>query len=318
MAEAEVGDDVYRGDPSVNRLEAFAAELMGFESALFVPSGTMANQLAIMAQTRPGDEVICHELAHVRNIERGASSAFSHVAYRPVGDGEHQVASEHIDEVMVLAGAFFPRVRLVCWENTLNLAGGSVMRRTTIEDGFAAADRHGLAKHIDGARIFNASTALDTNAAELVAGATSVSICLSKGLGAPVGSVLVGDSDLIDETRYLRGRMGGGMRQAGILAAAGQVALEGRERLIEDHLLAKYLSEAIADRVPDLIDPRTVESNIVNLNVAALPDEWRVVLERLREERILVNAPFGDRFRIVTHRDVNRADVDRLIPAILG
>ena len=318
MAEAEVGDDVYGDDPTVNRLEATAAEVMGFEGAVFVPSGTMANQLAIMAQTRPGDEVICHPMAHVRNIERGASSAFSGVAYRPVGDDSTQITAEHIDEVMVLAGSFFPRVRLACWENTLNLAGGSVLSRVETARGFAAADRHGLAKHVDGARIFNAAVALQMDAGDLVAGATSASICLSKGLGAPVGSVALANTDLTDEIRYLRGRMGGGMRQAGVLAAAALVALQDRDRLAEDHKLAQYLATALADRDTELVQPSEVATNIINVNISALRRSWGEVAADLKRESLLVNAPFGSRFRLVTHRNVDRKDVDRLVAAIVG
>lgn len=318
MAEAEVGDDVYRDDPTVNRLEAMAGEIMGFEGAVYVPSGTMANQLAIMAQTRPGDEVICHALAHVRNIERGASSAFSGVAYRPVGDDKSQVMPGHVDEVMELAGAFFPRVRLACWENTLNLAGGTVMSRADLAAGFSAAARHGLARHVDGARIFNAAAALQTTACELVEGASSVSICLSKGLGAPVGSIVMGDVDLAAEIRYLRGRMGGGMRQAGVLAAAALVALEDRGRLIEDHILAQYLATSLAEQDQNLVDPTAVETNIVNVNMGALRRKWADIAGDLDAAGVLVNPPFGSRFRLVTHRDVDRVDVDRLVAAVAG
>ena len=312
MADAVVGDDVFRGDPTVNRLQEEAAETLGFEAALFVPSGVMANQLSIMAQTRPGDEVICDPLAHVRNIERGASSAFSGIAYRPVDSEAGFITADHIDAVMALAGRFHPRVRLACWENTHNFSGGRVVPRSVIAEGFAAADAHGLSKHVDGARIFNAAVALEVDASELVAGADTVSFCFSKGLGAPVGSAVVGSREMIEEIRYLRARMGGGMRQVGILAAAASIALRDRSRLADDHSLARYLGDSLAARKADLVDPSGVETNIVNIRADALPRPWPELAADFEAAGIAVYPPFDQRFRVVTHRDVDRADVDRL------
>ena len=316
MAAAEVGDDVYSDDPTTNRFEEEAANAIGFESAVFVPSGIMANQLPVMAQTRPGEEVICDPLAHLRNIEHGASSALSQVAYRPVDSEAGRILPEHIDDVMELAGRSFPRVRLACWENTHNLSGGRVVPADVMAAGFGAAKRHGLAIHVDGARIWNAAIALGVPAAQLVAGADTVSYCLSKGLGAPVGSVVVGSRELMAEVRYLRRRVGGGMRQVGILAAAASIALRDRERLVEDHRLATLLATLIAERRPELVDLDTVESNLVNCDAHALPRPFEEIRSDLHAAGIRVLAPFKRRFRLVTHRDVDQDDVRRLVDIV--
>lgn len=317
MAEASVGDDVYSDDPTANRFEEEVAEVLGFDAAVFVPSGTMANQLSIMVHTRPGDDVICDPLSHVRNIERGAAAAFSGVGFRAVESVAGAILPAHIDEVMVPAGRFFPRIRLACWENTHNLSGGRVVDTATMRAGFAAADAHGLAKHVDGARLFNAAIAVGADARELVDGADTVSVCMSKGLGAPVGSAVAGSADLVAELRYLRGRMGGGMRQSGVIAAAASIALRDRARLAEDHELARLLAERLADHDPGLVDPGLVETNILNVDARALGRPWEEVAASLAAAGILVNPPLGDRFRLVTHRDVDRRDVDALVGALI-
>lgn len=316
MAAAPVGDDVYGDDPSINELEAQAAEVMGFDSAVFVPSGIMGNQLSIMVHTRPGDDVICDPLAHVRNIERGASAALAGVSFRPMPSTAGRITAEMIDQAMDLAGRFFPRISLACWENTHNWSGGRVIPRSDLASGFAAAARHGLSVHMDGARIFNAAVALETAADRLVEGADTVSICFSKALGAPVGSAVVGSRSLIDEVRYLRGRQGGAMRQAGILAVAASIGLRDRERLIEDHRLARRIAERLADHDPALVDLDTVETNIVNITASALSRPWDELAAEFAAAGIAVNAPFGERFRIVAHRDVDWADAERLLAII--
>ena len=316
MAEAPVGDDVYGDDPSINRLEAEAAEALEFEAAVFVPSGIMGNQLAIMAHTRPGDDVLCDPLAHVRNIERGASAALAGISYRPVDSVAGNITPEMIDTAMDLAGRFFPRINLVCWENTHNHSGGRVVSREQLALGFAAANRHGLKKHLDGARIFNAAVALGLDGHQLVEGADTVSFCFSKGLGAPVGSAVVGNQETIDEIRYLRGRQGGAMRQAGILAAAASIALRDRSRLAADHVLARSIAERLADHDEKLVDLSTVETNIVNIRASALSRPWEELSLAFSREGIAVNAPFGERFRIVTHRDVDTADAERLLAVL--
>lgn len=314
MAEAEVGDDVYSDDPTVNLLQEEAAEVIGKEAALFVPTGTMGNQLAVMAQTRPGDDVLCDEGAHVRNIERGAAAAFSSVSFRPVHAPGGWIQPRQIDAVMAAAGRFFPRIRLLVWENSHNLSGGRVTPVDGMAAGIEAARRHGLSVHLDGARIFNAAAALRVGADELAAGTDTVTFCFSKGLGAPVGSIICGTRDLIDEIHYLRKRIGGAMRQVGVLAAPARIALRDRDRLVEDHLVARYLAERIADHAPNALDPTGVETNIVNVAVDHLGVPIDAALERIRSGGLLVNPPlFGGVWRLVTHRDVDRADVDRLI-----
>lgn len=317
MADAEVGDDVYGDDPSVNLLQDEAAEVVGKEAAIFVPTGTMGNQLCLMAQTRPGDDVLCDEGAHVRNIEKGAASAFSGVAFRTVHAPGGWIQPNQIDAAMATAGGFFPRIRLMVWENSHNLSGGRVTPVEGIDAGNSAARRHGLSVHFDGARIFNAASALDVGADELASGVDTVTFCFSKGLGAPAGSIICGPADVISEIHYLRKRMGGGMRQVGVLAAPARIALRDRHRLAEDHDLARYLAEQIADHAPDALDPNSVETNIVNVAVDHLPVPIDAALAAVRANGMLVNPPlFGGVWRLVTHRDVDRDDVDRLVTTL--
>ncbi|MFP5330838.1 MAG: threonine aldolase family protein [Acidimicrobiia bacterium] len=319
MADAEVGDDVYGDDPTVNRLQEEAAEAVGKEAAVFVPTGTMGNQLSLMAQTRPGDDVLCDEGAHIRNIEKGAASAFSGVAFRSVHAPGGWIQPEQVEAVMRTAGGFFPRIRLMVWENSHNLSGGRVTPVEGMEAATAVARRHGLAIHLDGARIFNAAAALGVGADELADGVDTVTFCFSKGLGAPVGSVICATGELIDEIHYLRKRMGGGMRQVGVLAAPARIALRDRDRVAEDNALARYLAERIADHAPDALDPRSVETNIVNVATDHLPVQIVQALDALRSAGFKVNPPlFGGVWRLVTHRDVDRTDVDRLVTTLFA
>ena len=319
MADAEVGDDVYSDDPTVNLLQEEAAAVIGKEAGLFLPTGTMGNQLAVMALTRPGDDVLCDEGAHVRNIERGAAAALSSVSFRPVHAPGGWIQPAQIDAVMAAAGRFFPRIRLLVWENSHNLSGGRVTPVEGMEAGIQAARRHGLSVHLDGARIFNAAAALEVGADELADGADTVTFCFSKGLGAPVGSIICGSRELIEELHYLRKRMGGAMRQVGVLAAPARIALRDRDRLVEDHALARYLADSIADHAPDALDPSAVETNIVNVAVDHLGVPISAAIDAIRADGIHVNPPlFGGVWRLVTHRDVDRADVDRLITNLFG
>jgi threonine aldolase len=201
MADAEVGDDVYGDDPTVNELEEQSAALVGKAAAVFVPTGTMGNQLAIMLQTRPGDEVLVDEGAHCRNVEIGAASAFSGVAFRTVHALGGAIHGDQIDAVMAAAGRFYPRIRLMVWENTHNLSGGRVIPILVQSSGILVARSHGLRVHLDGARIFNAAAALEVGADQIADGVDTVTFCFSKGLGAPVGSVLCGSSDDVAEAR---------------------------------------------------------------------------------------------------------------------
>lgn len=319
MAEAEVGDDVYGDDPTVNLLQEEAAAVVGKEAAIFVPTGTMGNQLSLMAQTRPGDDVLCDEGAHVRNIERGAASAFSGVAFRSVHAPGGWIHAEQVEAVMRTAGGFFPRLRLMVWENSHNLSGGRVTPVDGMRSTNLVARKHRLSIHLDGARIFNAAAALGVGADELADGVDTVTFCFSKGLGAPVGSIICASQDLIDEIHYLRKRMGGGMRQVGVLAAPARIALRERDRVIEDNELARYLAEQIADHASEALDPKSVETNIVNVAVDHLGVEIDSALAAIRANGFLVNPPlFGGVWRLVTHRDVDRNDVDRLVTTLFA
>ncbi len=318
MAEAEVGDDVYGDDPTVNALEEESARAVGKQAAVFVPTGTMANQLAIMVVTRPGEEILCDEGAHCRNVERGAASALAGVAFRTVHAPGGAIEPHQIEVAMSTAGRFHPRISLMVWENTHNLSGGRAIPVATTEAGNAEARRHGLRVHLDGARIFNAAVALNTTPEQLAAGMDTVAFCFSKGLGAPVGSILCGDEETIAEARYLRKRLGGGMRQAGVIAAAARVALRDWERLAEDHDLARRLANGIADRASHAVDVEAVETNMVNVVVGHLGREWSVISQRLQRHGIKANAPLNGVWRLVTHRDVDETDVDRLLMAIFG
>jgi threonine aldolase len=317
MADAAVGDDVYGDDPTVNLLEEEAAAAVGKEAAVFVPSGTMGNQLSIMAQTRPGEEVLCDEAAHCRNVEKGAASAFSGVSFRTVHAPGGWIEPHQIEIATSTAGRFYPRIGLLVWENTHNLSGGRVIPADVMEAGNVPARRAGLSVHLDGARIFNAASALGVGPDQLAEGADTVTFCFSKGLGAPVGSAVCGPSDLIAEIRYLRARMGGGMRQVGVLAAPARIALRDWARVSVDHDLATRLAAGIADRAPNAVDLGAVDTNIVNVALEHLSIGWDELAERLRHHRILANPPLvGGLWRLVTHRDVDAADVDRLLAAI--
>jgi threonine aldolase len=312
MASAPVGDDVYSDDPTVNLLEEESAAVTGKEAALYVPTGTMGNQLSIMAQTHPGEEVLAHEGSHVRSIEAGAPQALSGVGFRTVSGDGGRIEPEDVERAMALSG-FFPRIGLMVWENTHNLSGGRVIPIDVMEKTSEVARAHGLSIHVDGARIFNAVAASGVPADRYGAVADTIQFCFSKGLGAPVGSIVCGSADLITELRYLRKRLGGGMRQAGVIAAAARVALAGRERLIEDHVLARRLGDEIAERYPGSLDPASVETNMVRLDFSALGIEWVEMKERLDGAGMKVNPPIGGSWRIVTHRDVDTSDVERLL-----
>ena len=315
MSSAQVGDDVYHDDPTVNALEEEAAAVMGKEAAVFVPTGTMGNQLSVMFHTSPGEEVLVHEASHVRSVEAGASQALSGVGFRTVGDEDGLITPQDVDEALELAG-YFPRIGLMVWEITHDLLGGRVISIDVMEETSGAARRHRLAIHIDGARIFNAVAASGVPAERYAAVGDTIQFCFSKGLGAPIGSIVCGAREAMKEIRYLRKRLGGGMRQVGVIAAAAQVALAGRDRLIDDHVLARKLAERLVDRFPDALDLGKVDTNIVIVDFARVDLEWTEIAERLAAAGVKANAPHGNTWRLVTHRDVDTADVDRLIAAL--
>jgi threonine aldolase len=319
MAEADVGDDSYGEDPTVNLLQEEAAALVGKEGALFVPSGTMGNQLAVNLQTRPGDEVLCTEWAHLRNYERGAAAALSGAAFRTVPGEGGVITVGQIEEALAWAGSSWPRISLLVWENTHNAAGGTVLPLEVCTAGSALAHERGLAVHLDGARLFNAAVASGRSAAELAAGADTVMFCFSKGLGAPVGSVLCGSAALIQAARTVRRRFGGTMRQAGVLAAAARVGLRDWLRLAADHELARLLAGLLDERLPGSV-PTPPETNMVQVPGDRLPGGPEAFREGLAAAGVRVGYIRPGVLRFVTHRDLDAADVARVaaVAANLG
>src|SRR5215210_5021156 len=314
MAEAEVGDDVYGEDPTVNRLQERAAELFGKEAALFVPTGSMGNQIAVKLHTRPGQEVVIEERGHIYNYEMAAMSAVSGALARPVksADGSGVLRWAEVRAAVHAGDApyYVARTGLVALENSHNLAGGSLMTRERTEELCDGAHALGLPVHLDGARIFNAAAALGESVADLVRPVDSVMFCLSKGLGAPVGSMLLGSRDFIAEARRWRKLLGGGMRQAGVLAAAALVALEETPaRLHEDHLNARRLAEGLAELPGVRIDPQKVATNIIIFDVSETKRTADEICARLQERGVLASG-FGTAIRMITHYDVSSADIE--------
>jgi threonine aldolase len=309
MAEAEVGDDVYGEDPTVRRLEERVADLLGTEAALFVPSGTMANQLALRAHTRPGDEVILGQNAHCWRYESGALASLAGLqSYLTPGPtftaAEVEAAFKSGSDVHAAP------TRVVAVENTHNMGGGICWDRRQLDDVITTAHRLGLVAHLDGARLWNAAIAGNTSERELARGFDSISVCLSKGLGAPVGSVVAGTRDFIRICHRLRKMYGGGMRQVGILAAAGLHALDHhRARLADDHANARALAEALAGGRHLRVDPARVATNIVMIDLER--GSSQAVLDQARERGVLLGAPGPQRIRAVAHLDVDRAGVLR-------
>lgn len=313
MAEADVGDDVYAEDPSAQRLEARVAELLGKPAALFVPSGTMSNQLSLLLHCRRGDAVVAGEGTHLVIYESGAAAAWAGVQFSIAGKGG-LFTTEELDAALWPRNDSMPRLSLLALENTHNRAGGAVWTLPALTAVAALARKRKLAVHLDGARLWNASVATGTSLADFAAVADTVSVCFSKGLGAPVGSALVGSADQIREARRLRKMMGGGMRQVGVLCAAALYALDHqRERLAEDHELAQRLARGLSS-LPGLgVDLAAVQTNIVNIDVA--PGTAPNVALALKQKGVLLNATSSSRLRAVTHRDVQRGDIDAAIDA---
>ena len=311
MAEAEVGDDVFGEDPTVRRLEERVAGLLGKEAALFVPSGVMGNQIALRIHTRPGDEVVVAERSHLFHYEGGAPAALWGVQLRPVGGPTGVLTADDVEAVVQGGADWEARTSLVCLENTVNKAGGVVVPPEAVAPVAEAARRYGLAIHLDGARLWNAAVALDLPVADLAAPFDTVNVCLSKGLGAPVGSVLAGGADAMREARRARKLLGGGMRQAGVLAAAGLLALDDRGRLAEDHARAQRLAEAVASLPASFRLVRPPQTNIVLFDTLRHPAHE--VVAELETEGVRV-VPFGPTtVRATLHRDVDDAGVDRAV-----
>jgi threonine aldolase len=310
MAAAEVGDDVYAEDPTVNALQRRAAELLGKEAALFMPTGTMANQVAIFCHTRPGQEVVCEARSHVLDYEMGAMAALSGVIPRAVWGREGgRLAWEDVRAAIRPQTPYNAATGLVCLENTHNMAGGTILPLDTVEEIAEGARAAGLPVHLDGARVFNAAVALGRPVAELVAPADSAMFALSKGLAAPVGSLLVGSKELVERAWIVRKRFGGGMRQVGVLAAAGLVALEHMvDRLAEDHANARLIAEGVAALPGVRIDPESVQTNIVIFDLAEDAPSGAELSAGLKARGVLANPTGPRRLRMVTHTDVSRDD----------
>ena len=305
MAEAEVGDDVYGEDPTVNRLEARAAAVFGREAALFVPTGSMGNSIAIRMHTQHGQEVICEARSHVLDWEMGMMAAFAGCMPRTVAGDRGVLTWAKIAPVIAPKIYYRAQTGLICLENTHNMAGGLVTPLAVMQEVWAGAQAAGLRTHLDGARVFNAAAALGMSVAELTAGFDTVNFCLSKGLGAPVGSMLVGSRAAMDQARALRKALGGGMRQAGVLAAAGLIALEdGPAALLEDHSKAHALAEAVEPYVD--IDMASVQTNIVIFNMR--DGDAAGFVGKMKAAGVATSGIGGSAVRFVTHRDVSAED----------
>lgn len=312
MAEAEVGDDVFGEDPTVNRLEMLAAERLGKEAALFVSSGTMANLVSQMSHCGRGDEMLLGSLAHSFYYEQGGSAAVASIHPRTVpNQPDGKLALDELEAAIRADNIHFPRTRLIALENTHNLCGGAPLESAYIRDVAAIARRHGIRLHIDGARLFNAAVALGVPARQLVADADSVSFCLSKGLAAPVGSVVCGSREFIQTARRARKVLGGGMRQAGVLAAAGIVALnEMIDRLAEDHANARRLAEGLAGISGLELDPGRYATNIVYFDVIQQGLIAAELVARLQQKGVRMLAAGPRTLRAVTHYEVTAPDIE--------
>ncbi len=308
MAAAEVGDDVYHEDPTVNHLEVRAAEIFGKEAAIFVPTGSMGNLIASRLHTEHGQEVICEARAHILDWEMGMVAAFSGCVPRTVAGDRGILTWELIASKISPKIYYRAQTGLVWLENSHNIAGGTVTPLPVMQEIWSGAKDAGLPVHLDGARVFNAATALGMDVAQLTSGFDTVMFCLSKGLGAPVGSMLVGSKKHIDKARVFRKALGGGMRQAGVLAAAGLIALEEMpRRLGEDHANARLLAEAVAECKQASVDLTGVQTNIVMFSVSG--DATQVVAG-LKSKGILSSAIGPKDIRLVTHFDVSREDCE--------
>jgi len=313
--EAELGDDVYGEDPTLNRLEDMAAERFGKEAAVFVASGTMGNLVSVLAHSQRGDEIILGNQAHIFRSEAGGSSVLGGLSFHTIPNDERGMLDpEDVRAAIRPNDPHMPRTALVCLENTQNSCGGTVLTEDDIHSIASVAHENGLNLHIDGARIFNAAVALEAPVSELTREADSVTFCLSKGLSCPVGSVIVGSEDYIQEARRWRKMVGGSMRQAGVLAAAGVVALDSMvDRLAEDHANARKLSEGLAEINGIDIDPDALPTNLVFFEIER--DDWPD-LHRKLVERGVKGGGGGKRWRYVTHYGITEDDIDYTLETV--
>ncbi|MCP4895471.1 MAG: aminotransferase class I/II-fold pyridoxal phosphate-dependent enzyme [bacterium] len=313
MAEAIVGDDVYGEDPTINLLEKRAATLLNREAGLLVPTGTMGNQIAIHVHTRPGTEVIGEAQSHIFHFEMGAMAALSGTFGRPVASEKGILSPSDVESAIQPYGGHRTPTSLLSLENSHNLASGRITPPSRMRELVDVAKRYDLPVHLDGARVHNAAAALGISAAELTNGCDTVMFCLSKGLGAPVGSMLVGDAETIDEARRIRKMFGGGMRQAGVLAAAGLVAFdEVLPTLQNDNNNAKRLAEHLSQLPTIVLDPEEVDTNIVFFSLSTeAPMDARSLATKLNDAGVLVHALDAESIRMVTHYHISQSDIDR-------
>jgi len=317
MARAEVGDDVYGEDPTALRLQQRAAEIFGKEAALFVPSGTMGNQIAVRLHTEPGQEVIIEERSHMFNMEMAGMAVISGALAHPIRCSQGMMDWETIESAIRPTSSFFAQTGLVAIENTQNHAGGTVMTFERMQEISDRSHAAGFPVHLDGARIFNAALVLNRDVAEIASLFDSVMFCLSKGLCAPVGSMLVGSKEFIERAVPVRRMLGGGMRQVGVLAAAGLVALEKMTaRLAEDHANAQVLARGLAEMGGIKIDPERVQTNIVVFDITGAGRTTAEFSAKLRHRGVLANGINPREMRMVTHKDVSRHDTETALEAI--
>lgn len=315
MFEAEVGDDVYGDDPTINTLEKLAAEMVGKEAAMFVPSGTMGNQLGVMTHTFRGDEVILGENAHIAVHEVGATAVLSGVQLRTIKSSDDVLYPELIQKAIRFDDIHEPRTGLICLENAL--ANGTVVPLDVMKNVYEIAKHHQIPIHLDGARLFNAATALGVSAAQIVQYTDSVQFCISKGLCAPIGSMLAGTKAFINKARKNRKLLGGGMRQAGILAAAGIIALEKMtKRLEEDHENARYLGKRLLEIPGVELDLEKIHINMVFFKLNRPSFNPDVLVSKFFEKGIKINGEEGGLFRFVTNNDVSKQDIDFVIDSM--
>ena len=319
MAEAEVGDDVFGDDPTVNSLQEYAAELLGKEAGLFVPTGSMGNQVCLGVLAEPADEVICESQAHFLHYEGGSVAAHWGLVVRPVQGSGGVVTADQVEPLLRPGNDHNPRTAVVAIENTHNSAGGRIFPLDEARAIAKVCRDNSVSVHLDGARIFNAQAATGSPVSEWAACADTVTFCFSKGLGGPIGSMVCSTKENITKARRLRKRLGGGMRQVGVIAAAARVALEtGPGRLAEDHANARALAEGLAELHPEAVDLASVETNMVYLNLRPFNKRGPEVSEALLAEGVLTLGLAADVMRLVTHRDVSAEDTSRALKALVS
>ena len=315
MYKAEVGDEANREDPTVIKLQEMAADMLGKEDALFVTSGTMGNLVSLLAQTHPGDSMILESEAHIYRCETGHISAVGGVLPKRIPGKLGVLSPEDIEGALFGKGRLYPTTTMICLENTHNAAGGTCISCQQMAEIREVADRHNLLIHVDGARIFNAAIALNTTPKDLVREADSIQFCLTKGLSAPFGSLVVGGKEFIEVARKKRQMVGGDMRQAGVVAAAGIVALNSMiDRLKEDHQNAKVLAEGLRELGME-IDMETVQTNMVYFVIPQDMIDPQELVEGMKGERVLIGDPKCDRVRLVTHYGITELDIANVLSA---